>query len=127
MVVTANCLLPQRAQRSVDTGVRESEMKEIKLGCRAEDTVTGLKGIVIARAEYLNGCIQYCLKPRIDSTKTTYPEGEWIDEIQVKRIGDGVLANPKKKPAVRKKPKAVRTASGRIRLGGGPQRDAPKM
>ncbi len=105
-------------------------MEEIELGCKAEDKVTGLKGIVIARAKYLNGCIQCCLKPRITAVKTTYPEGEWIDEIQLKVIGRGVL--PPLKPEAKKrkgkrKPAKRKKKFPTFKGNNGPQRDAPRI
>lgn len=36
---------------------------EIKLGDKARDSLTGLTGTVIARHEYLNGCVRLTLQP----------------------------------------------------------------
>ena len=35
----------------------------IGLGDKAKDSITGLTGIVVARYEYLNGCIRLALQP----------------------------------------------------------------
>ena len=35
----------------------------IKLGDTARDTLTGLTGAVVARHEYLNGCVRLSLQP----------------------------------------------------------------
>lgn len=40
-------------------------VKKIKLGDRVRDWVTGLEGIATARVEYLGGCIQYCVQPKV--------------------------------------------------------------
>ena len=50
--------------------------------------VTGFEGIATARVEYLNGCVQYCLKPK--STDGKMPEGEYIDIGQLEVAGDGI-------------------------------------
>ena len=36
---------------------------EFKLGSEAKDSITGLRGILTARIEYVTGCIQYELTP----------------------------------------------------------------
>lgn len=51
---------------------------EIELGETVKDTITGFTGTVVARAEYLNGCIQYQIVGK-------EPDKEiWIDEAQLK-------------------------------------------
>lgn len=37
---------------------------EIKLGDTASDTITGFEGVVVARTEWLNGCIRITIQPR---------------------------------------------------------------
>ena len=69
-------------------------------GDELECIVTGFKGIVISRIEWLNGCIQYCLKPKMKKKKDEtikMPEGEYIDEQQLKLIEPKKI-NPKIKP-----------------------------
>lgn len=78
---------------------------KFRLGAKARDTVTGFEGIITARNEWLNGCIQYCLKPKVDKDGKI-PEGEWIDEQQVELVR-----------------KAASKAAAKTT--GGPQKDAP--
>ena len=66
----------------------------IELGNKVKDTVTGYEGIATARIEYLNGCIQYCVKPKIGKDGKM-PEGEYIDEGELKDLGKGIKAAPK--------------------------------
>lgn len=61
----------------------------LELGQRMRDRVTGFEGIAIARVEYLNGCIQYCLKPEMGENGKM-PEGEYIDDQQLEVIGVGL-------------------------------------
>ena len=37
----------------------------IKLGDKVKDKVSGLIGIAVEKREYLNGCIQYVVQPKI--------------------------------------------------------------
>jgi len=63
----------------------------IVLGDKVKDIITEFEGIATARAEYLNGCVQYLLQPKYDKKNNKIPEPEWIDEQQLKVI------NPKPK------------------------------
>jgi hypothetical protein len=65
---------------------------EIKLGQKVKDLVTGYEGIAVARVEYLNGCVQYCVKP--PTTNNTMPAGEYIDHQQLEVVGDGITVEP---------------------------------
>ncbi len=62
--------------------------QEIKLGNKVRDIVTGFEGIATAKIEYLNGCIQYCVKPK--TTDGKMPEGEYIDHQQLDVINGGI-------------------------------------
>lgn len=62
---------------------------KIELGREAKDVVSGYKGIVTARTEYLNGCVRFHLRPKA-SKDGKLDEGEWFDEVELERIGDGV-------------------------------------
>lgn len=50
----------------------------IKLGCKVRDTVSGFEGIVVARVEYLNGCTQCAVLPKIGEDGKM-PTAEYID------------------------------------------------
>ena len=67
-------------------------MKErIELGWKVRDTVTNFEGIATARCEYLNGCVQVQVHPTIDE-KGDIRKAFWIDESQLEKIGEGLLA-----------------------------------
>lgn len=68
-----------------------SDIFKFENGDQLIDEITGFKGTVISRMQWLNGCIQYCIKPKMDATKKIMAEGEYIDEGQLK------LIKPKKK------------------------------
>ncbi len=61
----------------------------IKLGVQARDKITGMEGIITARCEYLNGCIQYCIRPKLASDGKLQ-DGYYFDEAQIEVIGEGL-------------------------------------
>ena len=85
----------------------------IKLGEKVKCIVSGFTGITTARIEYLNGCIQYCVKPKMEKDGRNR-DGIYIDQEQLEVVGSGILA-AKKKPKKKKR-------TGRP---GGPAQDAP--
>ena len=79
---------------------------KFRLGAKARDTVTGFEGIIIGRNEWLNGCVQYALKPKVND-KGEIIEAEWIDEQQIEMVRTDPVTK-------------------RLEKTGGPQKDAPK-
>lgn len=51
----------------------------IELGDTVSDRVTGFKGVVTGRVEYITGCNQLLISPKADE-KNALPESRWIDE-----------------------------------------------
>ena len=78
----------------------------IKLGSVVRCKVTGYEGIAFSRIEYLNGCIQYGVKGKVDKKTGKIPEAEFIDSQQLVVIGVGISVQPEDT--------------------GGPSTDAPK-
>lgn len=78
------------------------------LGFKVKDKVTGFKGIVTSKVEYLNGCVQVCVKPQTGKDGKM-PDGQYIDIQQVEKIS--------KTPVVELKTDDT----------GGPQSDCPKL
>jgi len=74
---------------------KKIDMKNVKLGTRMRDTVTDFEGIAIARVEFLNGCIQYMLKPKIDKEGKSQ-DAIAVDSQQLIIIDDGILTPEKK-------------------------------
>ena len=54
----------------------------VHLGDAVEDTVTGLRGIVIGVVEYLYGCRRLVVQPLVDKDGK-YVEAVYVDEPQV--------------------------------------------
>ena len=57
-------------------------IKEIRLGNKVKDKVTGYTGIAVTKVEYLNGCVQFCVKPEVGKDGKM-PDGEYIDVHQL--------------------------------------------
>ena len=65
-------------------------MKEIKLGDKAKDLVSGFVGIVTTKSECLNGCIRYELaETAVKGQKNEFRSVE-LDSQMVKKIDDGL-------------------------------------
>lgn len=86
-------------------------MTEFKweLGKEAEDVITGFKGIIVGRIEYLFGCNQYGIAPKT-TKEGKIGDTSWFDEGRIKIIGKGI------------KPEKVRVEKN----GADINRDAPK-
>ncbi len=57
-------------------------MKKITLGSTVKDRITGLKGVVMARSEYLTGCAHVAILATKLSKDGKLPDWEWIDETR---------------------------------------------
>lgn len=64
----------------------------IGLGDKAKDTITGLTGIVVARHEYLNGCVRLSVQPNevkdgkpVESSAFDIEQMELVEAIQQPR------------------------------------------
>lgn len=80
-------------------------MKQIQLGNKVRCTVSGFTGIAISRVEYMNGCVQFGIKPKVGKDGKL-EESIYIDCEQLEVVGPGVKIAPKQ--------------------SGGPSTDAPK-
>jgi len=59
------------------------------LGKEAKDKVTGFKGVITGRSDFIAGCRQYCLTPPMkDDGKLA--DAHWFDEERIEVVGDGV-------------------------------------
>lgn len=59
------------------------------LGEEVKDIITGFRGIVTSRAEYLTGCIHIGVQSQeLKDGKVQDPE--WIDQTRLVRVGKGI-------------------------------------
>lgn len=66
----------------------------ITLGSKVRCVISGLEGIATARIEYINGCVQYCVKPPVQDGKSV--EAEYIDQQQLETVDGGVIERIKR-------------------------------
>ncbi|MCK5614223.1 hypothetical protein KAR91_70815 [Candidatus Pacearchaeota archaeon] len=57
-------------------------------GKEVKDLITGFRGVVMGRADYLTGCNQYLIQPTESKDDGTYPTANWFDEGRLELIGD---------------------------------------
>lgn len=61
--------------------------KEELFGKLCKDKVTGFEGVCTGRIEWMYGCDQYCLTPKVsEDNKTKLNGGEWFDDGRVEVI-----------------------------------------
>ena len=77
---------------------------EINLGDKVKDKVTGFVGIAVAKTEFLNGCVQYSVAPKVGKDNK-FPEEMGIDEQSLTVI------------TKRRKPKEDDDNGGATRIG----------
>jgi len=59
------------------------------LGKTVKDIVTDFVGIATAKIEYLTGCNQYEVKPKVDKDGK-YQDSKWFDENHIAVVDEGV-------------------------------------
>lgn len=59
-----------------------------KLGSKLKSRVTGFEGIATARLEFLNGCVRYCITPKMKKDGKM-PEGEYVDVEELVLLKQG--------------------------------------
>lgn len=65
------------------------------LGSRLKSRVSGFVGIAVGRIEYLNGCVQYCLKPPVDKEgKNVEPLYFDVEELELVNAGVADTVKP---------------------------------
>lgn len=85
--------------------------QHFELGDKVKDRVTGFTGICIYRCEFLNGCVQYGVKPATDKDGKNI-EAEGVDSQQLELVDKGLNKVPKIAP--------------KKTFTGGSMQDAPK-
>ena len=69
---------------------------KIQLGDEVQDTVTGFKGIAVARTSWITGCNRITIQPKADS-KNKIDESQTFDEPLVEVIKAKKMPKEKKK------------------------------
>lgn len=72
-------------------------MTKINLGDEVKCKVTGFVGVAVAKAEFINGCTQFSVAPKV-SKDNKYPEEVSIDEGSLKVLKPVVKEEDKDDP-----------------------------
>lgn len=89
--ISSNKIVPKKV-------LTQEEIKNVPLGTKLRDRVTGFVGIATAKIEFLNGCVQFSLKPsNLDKDGKVY-EAQQFDCQQLEYVDEGIApkAEPKK-------------------------------
>jgi hypothetical protein len=66
----------------------ENKYNSRYLGMRAKDMLTGVKGIIVAGDEWLNGCVRYGIKlEKVDKDGKEF-DTHWVDAVYVEIIDE---------------------------------------
>ncbi len=65
-------------------------MKDVKLGQRVKDWVSGFEGIATCKIEYLNGCVRVGVQGKSEKG-SKIPDIEYVDIQQLKLVDEGIL------------------------------------
>lgn len=63
----------------------------ITLGSTMKDKITGFKGVVTAYTQYITGCNQVLLQPRVKNDGG-YEDSCWFDEQRCEPVGTKVIS-----------------------------------
>lgn len=74
---------------------KDQPIKPIKLGNKIRCKASGLTGIAVSRLEYINGCVQYCVKPKVGKDGKDV-EGIYIDRELLEVVGKGLYVEKKR-------------------------------
>ena len=58
---------------------------KIEMGREYKDKITGFRGICTGKAEYISGCSQVLITPKVKKGEGT--KAEWFDEQRLEQIG----------------------------------------
>jgi len=65
--------------------MKSNQLFRYELGDEVRDIITGFKGIITSRTEYINGCVRYGVQPQTLKDGKTI-DAEWTDEKQLKLV-----------------------------------------
>lgn len=68
--------------------------EKVRLGARVKDIVSGFEGIAVARCEHLDGGVNIGVKASISAGDTEMPKAEYIPEVQLQVVDDGIHVAP---------------------------------
>jgi hypothetical protein len=78
---------------------RSKTMFTIEMGVKVKSKISGFQGVVVSRAEHLNGCNRYWIQPPVDKDGKLI-DGYWLDEQELTVLEDDPVTTdaPHRKP-----------------------------
>ena len=70
--------------------------KEIELGDKVRCIHTGFEGTAVCKSEFINGCVQWTILPKLDKKSKTMKEGIMPDEVSIDSQSLKVVTKKKK-------------------------------
>lgn len=77
-------------------------MKQVKLGDKVKDKVTGFKGIVVSISKHLYGCDRVGVQPEIGKDGKV-PDAGWFDIDSIELVKSAVVKGHTEEPAETKR------------------------
>lgn len=71
-------------------------MFKFELGITVVEIVTGYTGIVTARVEFITGCNQYHVQPKLKGN-AEFQEGRYFDETRLSELNEKIVKIPESK------------------------------
>jgi hypothetical protein len=78
-------------------------MFKFKNGQEVKEKISGFKGVIVGRCDYITGCRQYDVKPTGLGKDKQPQKGQWLDEARLVATGR-VIDITKHNPTVKREP-----------------------
>lgn len=72
----------------------------VTLGKEYKDSLTGFRGIAVARTTFCTGCVHILLLPKTLAKDGSVRDGEWFDESRVDPESAAAVGGPADQPPV---------------------------
>jgi len=90
--------------------------EEIQLGDKVRCIHTGFTGTAVVKSEFLNGCIQYSVLPKLNKKSKSLNEGIMPEEVSIDSQSLEII-KPKKKTSIKKERNGGATRRGVLQRG----------
>jgi hypothetical protein len=81
----------------------QNTRRSVLLGQSVVDKLTGFKGLVTGRCEYLTGCHQVLVQPRVNA-ENEFVEPRWFDEDRAELLDGRIVSLQTVNPGFDKEP-----------------------
>lgn len=93
-------------------------MFKFDLGYVLKDKITGFKGVVMGRSDYVTGCRQYALSPQKPKDDGSVPDWVWLDEGRLEYANKKRVMEPFNEALDDNKSNSSALLAGRGAIGG---------